>query len=130
METTWKALVLAFPPIPGRADGLPALSVDEAVTEALESDGAALQNMAASKVVAARPEFRDAVAAWQKRLGGVDATLAAWTDAQRKWSALESIFCGSADIRAQLPQESAAFDAVNEEFKVRMQPRTTFCALL
>jgi dynein heavy chain len=41
--------------------------------------------------------------------------------------ALESIFLGSADIRAQLPADSARFDSVNTDFKDLMKaaPSTT-----
>lgn len=119
MEATWQGLRLGFPPLPGRADGLPSLLVDEAVAEALESDGLALQTMGASKAVAGSPALRAAVAAWQARLRGVEAVLGAWGDAQRKWGALEAIFAGSADIRAQLPADAARFDAVNQDYKVR-----------
>jgi dynein heavy chain len=118
MDAAWGGLRLGFAPLPGRADGLNTLVVDEAVTEALEGDCVALQNMAAGKAVAGSAALRSAVATWQRRLGGVEAVLGVWGDAQRKWGALESIFCGSADIRAQLPQDSARFDAINADYKV------------
>lgn len=117
MAATWQGLSLSFKPIPGRHDGLTLLYVDDAITEALESDGLALQNMAASKVVAANSEFKASVATWQQRLAAVDTVLGLWTDAQRKWLALEAIFCGSADIRAQMPQETVAFNDANGSFQ-------------
>lgn len=64
------------------------------------------------------PKFLEQVTAWQRKLGTVDVVLAAWGDCQRKWQALESIFVGSADIRIQLPADSARFDALNADFKV------------
>ena len=47
--------------------------------------------------------------------------LGTWSDMQKKWQALVSIFLGSADIRQQLPADSQRFDAVNAEFKVCSQ---------
>jgi hypothetical protein len=62
--------------------------------------------------------FGDGVAGWQKRLGTVDAVLTTWTDVQKKWQALESIFVGSPDIRVQLPEDSKRFAAVNADYQV------------
>ena len=39
-------------------------------------------------------------------------------EVQRTWSHLESIFIGSDDIRQQLPEDSARFDSIDEDFKV------------
>jgi len=118
MAAAWQVLKLGFSVDPCRFDAVPSLLVDETVTEALESDMTALQNMAASKIVAGNVDFRTAVMTWQRRLRDVDGVLSVWTDVQRKWSSLESIFCNSADIRAQLPEEASAFDIVNDQFKV------------
>ena len=43
-----------------------------------------------------------------------------WSEVQRTWSYLESIFIGSEDIRAQLPEDSSRFDIVDKDFKVLM----------
>lgn len=40
-------------------------------------------------------------------------------EVQRTWSHLESIFIGSEDIRAQLPEHSKEFDAIDADFKVQ-----------
>ena len=58
------------------------------------------------------------VSSWQKKLSTVDAVLSMWMEVQRTWSHLESIFVGSDDIRAQLPEDSARFDGIDEDFKV------------
>ncbi len=47
-----------------------------------------------------------------------DMVLQLLTDVQRTWSNLEAIFIGTDDIRIQLPQETAAFDRIDKEFKV------------
>ena len=62
--------------------------------------------------------FLEKVTVWQRKLGVVDTVLSTWTDVQRKWQALESIFVGSADIRVQLPDDSKRFDSVNADFQV------------
>ena len=75
--------------------------------------------------------FLEQVTLWQRKLGTVDVVLSTWFDVQRKWQALESIFVGSADIRVQLPGDSARFDALNVDFKVcgtGGQPAFDLCA--
>ena len=120
------------------------MTVDEAATEALETDNLALQTMSGGKYVQvtacansanpviqqahkqdadspvfqANAVFLEKVTTWQRKLGMVDAVLSTWTDVQRKWQALESIFVGSADIRVQLPDDSKRFDSVNADFQV------------
>lgn len=64
------------------------------------------------------PAFLEKVTIWQRKLGAVDMVLSAWTDVQRKWQGLQSIFVGSADIRVQLPEDSARFDTLNIDFQV------------
>jgi dynein heavy chain len=76
-----------------------AMTVEDSITEALETDNLNLQNMSGQKYVQTNPMFLEAVAKWQKNLGTVDAVLNTWGDVQKKWQALESIFVGSADIR-------------------------------
>jgi dynein heavy chain len=93
--------------------GWPALQIDDAIVEALESDNLQLQNMSGQKYVQTNPVFLEAVANWQKKLGTVDSVMGCWNDVQRKWQALESIFVGSADIRVQLPEDSKRFDVIN-----------------
>ena len=50
--------------------------------------------------------------------GTVDSTLTVWGDVSKKWSMLESVFVGSADIRVQLPDDSKRFDMINADFQV------------
>jgi len=70
--------------------------------------------------------FLEQVTLWQRKLGTVDVVLNTWSDVQRKWQALESIFVGSADIRVQLPGDSARFDALNVDFKVPLSTQHRF----
>lgn len=80
-------------------------------------DAPPLQNMAGGRWVQGNPKFLDAVTTWQRTLGAVDVVLGVWGDVQRKWQALQSIFVGSADIRVQLPEDSARFSAVDAEYR-------------
>ncbi|KAF6251999.1 flagellar outer dynein arm heavy chain beta [Scenedesmus sp. NREL 46B-D3] len=119
IEDTWAVLALMFTPL---ADSdIMCLQVEDAITEALENDNLQLQNMSGQKYVQLNPMFLDAVANWQRKLGTVDSVLATWTDVQKKWQALESIFVGSADIRVQLPDDSKRFDVVNADYQDLMR---------
>lgn len=52
-----------------------------------------------------------------QKLSTADAVLTIWQEVQRTWSHLESIFIGSEDIRAQLPEDSKRFDIIDVDFK-------------
>ena len=65
--------------------------------------------------------FRDSVTKWQTTLGEVDSTLKMLLITERQWGSLESIFLGSADIRAQLPDDTKRFESVDAEFKELMR---------
>ena len=62
--------------------------------------------------------FLEQVSDWQKKLSNADAVITIWVEVQRTWSHLESIFIGSEDIRAQLPEHSKQFDTIDVDFKV------------
>lgn len=62
--------------------------------------------------------FLEEVSDWQKKLSTADSVITIWFEVQRTWSHLESIFIGSEDIRAQLPEHSKQFDTIDTNFKV------------
>jgi dynein heavy chain len=62
--------------------------------------------------------FLEQVSEWQKLLSTTDSVIVIWFEVQRTWSHLESIFIGSEDIRAQLPEHSKQFDKIDTDFKV------------
>jgi dynein heavy chain len=64
--------------------------------------------------------FLEQVSEWQKLLSTTDSVIVIWFEVQRTWSHLESIFIGSEDIRAQLPEHSKQFDKIDTDFKVYM----------
>jgi dynein heavy chain len=89
------------------------------VLEALEEHSLVLQSMAGmGKFV---EFFREQVSHWQQSLGEVESTLKLVLLVERQWGSLESIFLGSADIRAQLPDDTKRFEAVDAEFKEQMR---------
>ena len=62
--------------------------------------------------------FLDEVSGWQNKLSTADSVISIWFTVQRTWTHLESIFIGSEDIRAQLPEDSKRFDTIDKDFKV------------
>uniref|UniRef100_A0A6I8PBB0 Dynein axonemal heavy chain 17 n=1 Tax=Ornithorhynchus anatinus TaxID=9258 RepID=A0A6I8PBB0_ORNAN len=111
LEATWAGMEFQYEPHP-RPD-VPLLRADEGLVEVLEDHQVQLQGLITSKHVGF---FRAEVAAWQKKLTTADAVISAWFRVQRSWAHLESIFIGSDDIRAQLPQDSQRFEAIDEDF--------------
>ena len=97
------------------------LVIDDLILEALENDNLALQNLGGSKYVQGNAKFNEMTADWQKKLGTVDNVLNVWQDVSKKWSMLESVFVGSADIRVQLPEDSKRFDGINADFQAIMR---------
>ncbi len=65
--------------------------------------------------------FLEQVSEWQKKLSTADSVITIWFEVQVTWSHLESIFIGSEDIRAQLPEHSKQFDTIDADFKVLMK---------
>ena len=125
IDETWASLNLIFTPFPDSE--VMQMTTDDTLQEVLENDNLVLQNMGAGKYVQGNPKFLELVTGWQKKLGAVDSVLTSWTDVQRKWVNLESIFVGSADIRVQLPEDSKRFDGINADFQdlMRNAPDTT-----
>lgn len=64
--------------------------------------------------------FIEQVSDWQKKLSTADSVITIWFEVQLTWSHLESIFIGSEDIRAQLPEHSKQFDTIDADFKVKL----------
>lgn len=74
-----------------------------------------LQNLITSKFVA---HFLNEVSEWQRTLSLADQVITVWFEVQRTWLHLESIFMSSEDIKKQLPEDSARFIRIDEQFKV------------
>eukprot|EP00698_Gefionella_okellyi_P007644 TRINITY_DN186_c0_g1_i3.p1 TRINITY_DN186_c0_g1~~TRINITY_DN186_c0_g1_i3.p1 ORF type:complete len:1316 (+),score=388.60 TRINITY_DN186_c0_g1_i3:1699-5646(+) len=110
LEKTWNSAKFDFGT---HSSGVPLLQPSEEVMQFMEDHQLQIQNQMASKHVAF---FNDQFAEWRGKLATVNAVIEVWVEVQRTWSHLESIFIGSADIRAQLPQDSKRFDSINDEF--------------
>jgi dynein heavy chain len=91
------------------------VSIDDEILVALDEHQTQLQTLLSSKFIS---HFIDHVVIWKSRMSTADMVLQLLTDVQRTWSNLEAIFIGTDDIRIQLPQETAAFDTIDQEFKV------------
>lgn len=102
LRNTWASMEFQYEP--HARTHIPLLQSDEDLIEVLEDNQVQLQNLMMSKHVAF---FLEEVSSWQKKLSTADSVISIWFEVQRTWSHLESIFIGSEDIRAQLPQVPA-----------------------
>ena len=117
IEDIWRKLSLKFDQ--HRDTEVFIVAPPDDVLEALEEHSLLLQSMAGmGKFV---EFFREQVSYWQNCLGEVESTLKLLLMVERQWGSLESIFLGSADIRAQLPDDTKRFEAVDAEFKEQMR---------
>ncbi|NXH98563.1 DYH9 protein, partial [Pachycephala philippinensis] len=112
LRVTWSSREFQYEPHPRTS--IPLLRSDEELIETLEDNQVQLQNLMSSKYIAF---FLEEVSAWQRKLSTADSVISLWFEVQRTWSHLESIFIGSEDIRAQLPQDSKRFGGIDVDFK-------------
>ncbi|NXB29063.1 DYH9 protein, partial [Eulacestoma nigropectus] len=112
LRVTWSSREFQYEPHP--RTNIPLLRSDEELIETLEDNQVQLQNLMSSKYIAF---FLEEVSAWQRKLSTTDSVISLWFEVQRTWSHLESIFIGSEDIRAQLPQDSKRFEGIDVDFK-------------
>lgn len=117
IEDSWTGLPLEF--MQYKDTDIQIISSPDVIVEMLEEHQLQLQTMAGmGKFV---DYFRDRVLLWQQRLGTVETTLKLWLSVQKQWSSLESIFLCSADIMAQLPDDSKRFEGIDTELKELMR---------
>ncbi|XP_077110730.1 dynein axonemal heavy chain 9 isoform X2 [Ranitomeya variabilis] len=112
LDSTWSAMNFQYEPHPRTS--VPLIKSDEELIETLEDNQVQLQNLMTSKYIAF---FLEEVSGWQKKLSTADSVISIWFEVQRTWSHLESIFIGSDDIRAQLPEDSKRFEGIDTDFK-------------
>lgn len=94
---------------------VPLVSVDDDILVTLDEHQTQLQTLLSSKFIS---HFINHVMTWKSQMSTADMVLQLLTEVQRTWSNLEAIFIATDDIRVQLPQETAAFDRIDQEFKV------------
>jgi dynein heavy chain len=117
IEDIWRDLTLEY--VPHKESEISLIRPSEEVIENLEGHQLELQGIIGmGKFV---DYFRDRVMLWQTQLGEVEEVIAEWSKVCRSWSALESIFLASADIRAQLPDDTKRFEGIDSEFKDLMK---------
>ncbi|XP_031512836.1 dynein heavy chain 17, axonemal [Papio anubis] len=116
LDSTWSMMEFEHEPHP--RTGTMMLKSSEVLVETLEDNQVQLQNLMTSKYLA---HFLKEVTSWQQKLSMADSVISIWFEVQRTWSHLESIFIGSEDIRAQLPEDSQRFDDIDQEFKALME---------
>ena len=90
------------------------IKVPEELIENLEDHQVMLQNISSSRFA---QHFSEELSLWQRRLGSIDSIITLFSDVQKTWSYLETIFVGSEDIRAQLPLETERFARIDEELR-------------
>ncbi|NXS46386.1 DYH9 protein, partial [Balaeniceps rex] len=112
LKMTWSTMEFQYEP--HSRTNIPLLKSDEELIETLEDNQVQLQNLMTSKYIAF---FLEEVSAWQKKLSTADSVISLWFEVQHTWSHLESIFIGSEDIRAQLPEDSKRFEGIDVDFK-------------
>lgn len=94
------------------SNGIKLIKVSEDLIEQLEENQVQIQNMANSKYMSF---FEKEIKEWVHKLSMADMIIMTWSDVQRKWIYLESIF-GSGDIQKQLPVDSERFIKTNKDF--------------
>lgn len=121
IESIWRDMCMDYTPHNDSEMNL--IKPSEEVIESLEAHQMELQTMIGmGKFV---DFFRDRVLTWQNTLGLVEDVLKVWVNVSRSWSALESIFLASADIRSQLPDDTKRFEGLDGEFKELMKDAVT-----
>nr|XP_020013652.1 dynein heavy chain 17, axonemal [Castor canadensis] len=115
LDSTWSTMEFEHELHP--RTGIMVLKSDEVLVETLEDNQVQLQNLMMSKYLS---YFLKEVTSWQQKLSTADSVISIWFEVQRTWTHLESIFIGSEDIRAQLPEDSKRFDDIDQEFKALM----------
>ncbi|XP_048221841.1 dynein axonemal heavy chain 2 isoform X1 [Perognathus longimembris pacificus] len=111
ISKTWEVTQLDI--VPYKDKGHHRLRGTEEVFQALEDNQVALSTMKASRFVKA---FEKEVDHWERCLSLILEVIEMVLTVQRQWMYLENIFMGE-DIRKQLPNESALFDQVNNNWK-------------
>jgi dynein heavy chain, axonemal len=136
IEAAWRAATLEFVPHKDGADGgggagaggsggSGGVRVVRASDDVLENlDAHALELQAMLGQGRAVDFFRGRVEAAQRSLGAVEEVLREWLGVTKAWGSLEAIFLGSADIRAQLPDDTKRFEGIDAGFKELMRSAT------
>lgn len=111
IESTWQSLHFEFDV--HAKSSVKLLRISEELIETLEEHQVQVHNMSTSKYIS---YFEREFSEWARSLAQAEHVIRTWTEVQRKWIYLESIFVRSEDLRRQLPNDSLLFDVINAEF--------------
>ncbi|XP_062904770.1 dynein axonemal heavy chain 2 [Mobula hypostoma] len=114
IKKTWEVTTLDL--VPYKDKGHYKLKGTDDIFQTLEENQLMLSTMKSSPYLKA---FDKQVDYWERCLSLILEVVETILTVQRQWLYLENIFLGE-DIRKQLPQESAEFDSINEQWKVIM----------
>jgi len=124
IKDTWETMEMGY--MQYQETEVMLVALPEELVEALDDGQVQLQALGGNKYVAGNPSSSTDVTIWQNKLGAVDQTIRnSWLEVQGKWTGLEPIFIGSADIRVQLPEDSKRFDAIDSSWKELMKEACT-----
>ena len=65
--------------------------------------------------------FEEDIVQWIQKIQFIKIIFELWSEVQRRWVYLESIFNGPSEIKSQLPSEYQRFQSINNEFEQLMK---------
>jgi len=115
LSRIWSGVEFVFEPHKGTSVML--MSLKEEDIETLEENQVQVQNMFASRFLAA---FEDEVIGWQKTLANIYETTTLLAEVQRTWDFLENLFIHSEEVKKELPDESERFMEIDDDVKAML----------
>lgn len=117
IEAAWRQFTLDF--VQHKDTDVKVPKASDEVLESLDAHQMELQFIVGMGKV--MEFFRARVEVAQKNLGTVEEVLKEWLSVAKNWASLEAIFLASADIRAQLPDDTKRFEGIDQAFKELMK---------
>ena len=117
IEAAWRTSNLDY--LPHKDSDVRVMRANDEIMENLDAHQMELQSIVSMGKAA--EVFRARVELSQKNLGIVEEVIKEWLSVTKAWASLESIFLASADIRAQLPDDTKRFEGIDQAFKELMK---------
>jgi dynein heavy chain len=117
IEKAWRGFNLDF--VQWKDSEVKVVKASDEVQESLDAHQMELQSIVGMGKV--MDFFKARVDKSQHDQGCVEEVLKEWLSVTRNWGSLEVIFLASADIRAQLPDETKIFEGIDSNFKELMK---------
>ena len=115
LENVWKHLALVFDTESGDHASF---TVPNEVQVTIEEHQLVLQGLSQKQFVS---EYLANVQQWQRTLATVEGVLSMLVEVHRTWRYLQSIFIGSEDIKAQLPQHTQLFLEIDTQVRALLR---------